>query len=210
MSVFQKITKLSKEELQEAIDSGRFQGAVNLLTAELHQGSATQEFKDKYDNVGRFPFISMSTDQFMWMLERVLPLFESIKGRPAQSFMDLGCGIGNILALARHCGLNVAGVEIDEKYIEICNDILPERSIIQADLLHWIPEIETDIYYFFRPFSSEILWIRFMAHFTQRFPNGQIFISPLGMENFTFPTSRVFNPNIVLLDEEAHIYQIQK
>ena len=44
--------------------------------------------------------------------------------------MDIGCGTGTFLALAKRYGWNLTGIEISEKLSEKCKQNVPEARII--------------------------------------------------------------------------------
>ena len=65
--------------------------------------------------------------------------------RPGFKFLDLGCGVGNVLLFANNIGFDVFGVEISEKlcshlsdYNHECNDIsnLPSDFYFKFDVIY--------------------------------------------------------------------------
>lgn len=151
-----------------------------------------------YDS-GRFPFIPLQVSEFLNLLDKASKIFTNNRDRKPRSFIDLGCGFGNNMILARHKGLFVQGVEIDETYINFGREILPNAKFIQGNLLNWRPHRKYDIAYFYKPLYNHKLWLQFQNHFVKSFPKGQIFISPLGTETWEIP-------GIIKLQEE--IFQI--
>lgn len=81
------------------------------------------------------------------------------------SFLDAGCGAGNVLLIANSVGFTkVTGIEFDEKTVEIarglikpavcsCND--QYYKIIEADITKYSKYKDYDVIYYFQPIRSE-------------------------------------------------------
>src|SRR5258708_1971629 len=57
------------------------------------------------------------------------------------TLIDIGCGIGNIVALATSLGYTASGIEIDELYTSLGN---PYNNIVLANLLE-LKELKADV-----------------------------------------------------------------
>lgn len=82
-----------------------------------------------------------------------LPLREFLAGMaacaPPGSFLDLGCGIGTKLVLARMLGWDVTGVERHGDYAKVARRLVPEATITVGDA--WTAELGSfDIVYSYR------------------------------------------------------------
>jgi predicted RNA methylase len=94
------------------------------------------------------------------------------------SFIDMGCGAGNILLCAHSVfgAVKLAGVEIDQLLLAQAreNTAAIGAQIIAADMLEWAPENnDFDMVYFYEPFASEDARQRFLSHLAAWLRDGQ-------------------------------------
>lgn len=94
------------------------------------------------------------------------------------SFIDLGCGPGNILLSAGHIlGANkLTGIEIDPGLIKEAKDNtrMFNAEILQADLFEWVPEVnDYDMVYLYEPVEDEVLRLKFLDHLKTWLTHGQ-------------------------------------
>lgn len=72
------------------------------------------------------------------------------------SFLDAGCGVGNIMMLARAVGFEVHGLEIDPITIEFAAVINPYwQQIKQQNVLTYNSYGKFDVVYYYCPFSCK-------------------------------------------------------
>ena len=95
-----------------------------------------------------------------------------------RSFIDLGCGPGNILMSAHRLlgATRLTGVEIDSGLVARAreNTAQFDAAIIEADLMEWEPEInEFDMIYMYEPIRDEAKRLRFLAHLSTWLNEGQ-------------------------------------
>lgn len=91
-------------------------------------------------------------------------IFESMNMDFSQSsFLDVGCGKGAVLKVAKKFNFkNVAGIDLDENLIRIARRNMkilkyPDVKCICANALKFKDYGEYDVFFFFNPFSLEIL-----------------------------------------------------
>jgi len=78
------------------------------------------------------------------------------------SFLDAGCGVGNMLLIAYSIGFtSVSGIEFDEKTITIARRLLRHTvhkehycKIIRADLMEYDEYRDYDVVYYYQPMRS--------------------------------------------------------
>lgn len=78
------------------------------------------------------------------------PLYNIFK--PRMTFIDLGCGVGNVLLFAQNIGYNVTGVELDNELIPY----ISEFNHIHSNILDLAPELykNYDVIYAYMPLKS--------------------------------------------------------
>lgn len=185
---------------------GEFEFSVREMTRSLLDKVNSRE--DCYAK-GRFPFVGFPTDQLIVLLHHAADLFHNEHNRYPNSFMDLGCGIGNTLIVAKQLGYAVSGVEINEKYLKVAQELLPNDKIEHGDLLTWLPSEQSDIVFMYKPFHNDELWIEFMHRLVnEMFPDRQIIISSLSMGTFTNRNDPNYIPELQELSPS--IYQIRR
>lgn len=94
------------------------------------------------------------------------------------SFIDLGCGPGNILISAHNLlgAQRLTGIEIDHNLVEQARTNTAELNaeIVEADLLTWLPEKnDFDMVYMYEPFRDETARQRFLDHLGSWLRDGQ-------------------------------------
>lgn len=93
----------------------------------------------------RFPYIAYSPAGFV---ATMAPLY----AQGCRSFLDVGCGIGIKLLLARMLGFEtVVGVEIDDGYAAIAASLVPEALLVVEDAFDFGRYDEFDVIYSFHP-----------------------------------------------------------
>lgn len=147
---------------------------ANIINRQQRDISDNKEVRAKCVKNGSFHFIPK---QPMQVVETLLKLKNRIKSNYFYdlNFLDAGCGIGNILLLARAVGFHTAtGLEFDLFTIEKANQFLnltPKNEggikIEQADILTYKDYKKPDVVYFYRPFDDGLKQLKFeirLAH----------------------------------------------
>lgn len=73
--------------------------------------------------------------------------------RNEYKFLDIGCGIGNIVLLAYEIGFDAYGLEYNKKIYDIAKDVLPTGSdrIFKGDMIDFKRYGQFDVLYFYVP-----------------------------------------------------------
>lgn len=150
---------------------------------------------------GMYPFVPYNKQSFLIMLDRAIATFKKYHGRKPRTFLDIGCGIGNILYYARQKGLKVSGLEFNPAYIPFAKKLLPKAEIIQGDMLKWVPAKGTtyDIIWSFIPLHGTGLWEKFSSRFMKYFPNNQVAMFPAPLRGLSLKSLK----GISLINEEG-------
>lgn len=180
------------------------------ISSHLYENKIRSYTKDEISyKKGEYPFIPHRVDESFNYIKESIRLFKQLNNKNPKTFLDLGCGIGNILEIAKLNGLESTGVELNETLINLGKQIRPEVNIIHDDILKWIPKQKYDIVWFYKPLCDHMLWNKFLLRFYKRFPNDQIFICSLdGNELVNKKKSKVIYVNDSY--NENIIYQLTK
>jgi SAM-dependent methyltransferase len=158
---------------------------------------------------------------FWFVANHVYFIFKALKeelGIKVDSFIDLGCGTGNILIGARNLlgATRLAGVELDGALVEQAKrstgSFGPEITveIIQADLLEWKPAVnDFDMVYVYDPIRDLVLRERFLTGMAGWLRDGQyvfynrivgempVWLEKIDIPNYDVPCLYTFAKNKV-------------
>ncbi|HIJ89950.1 MAG: class I SAM-dependent methyltransferase [Desulfobulbaceae bacterium] len=127
-----------------------------------------------------YPFVAMDTRQVFAQLEfaaRYLELDPDAPPKHPLRFLDVGCGIGNILLFAEQFGFEVHGIEKDEYPFQVATRLIGEERIAQADIWTYENYGDYDVIYYFRPFSGREQQLRFEKLIEETMKTGGILIA---------------------------------
>lgn len=127
-----------------------------------------------------YPFVAMDTKQIFTQLGFASALLGIDQEKPAAvlpRFLDVGCGIGNVLLIAEQFGFDVYGIEKDEYPFQIANRLIGEKRIIQADIWSYESYGEYDVIYYYRPFSGREPQLRFEKLIEETMKTGALLIA---------------------------------
>lgn len=122
---------------------------LGFYTREAHritQNTTSQEY----------PFIAMDTRQVFEQISFVKKYLEEQHGpiKDGQfSFVDVGCGTGNILLIAEQFLFDVYGLEKDEFPVSIAKGLIGDGKIFQEDIRTHSEYGKYDVIYYFCPLS---------------------------------------------------------
>ena len=130
------------------------------------------------DTSKEYPFVAMDTRQAYEQLKLAKDyLREAGRFKTGLKFMDIGCGIGNVMLMAELMDFMVYGIEKDEVPCQIAQQLLGEDLVAQADIWDFKRFNEFDIIYYFRPFSDKKLQTRFEKLIEEELKPGGILIA---------------------------------
>jgi hypothetical protein len=100
---------------------------------------------------GRFNYIPLNPIMFVAGLRQA----EQILGPQERRFLDVGCGIGSKLHLARQLGWQVFGLEIRQDYLEVARKLVPGAMLAQSDAGRYADFAAHDLVYAYRPYQDD-------------------------------------------------------
>jgi 2-polyprenyl-3-methyl-5-hydroxy-6-metoxy-1,4-benzoquinol methylase len=128
--------------------------------------------KIKPKNKAYFPFIPKYLGQAFNDLCGAKLLFEKEHTRKA-NFLDVGCGIGNIMYLAKQLGMNATGIECNKQY-KIYQ--LTNETVYYQDAFTFKKYNNYDIIYMYRPIEDFSLEVKLEQQIQESLKVGAIFI----------------------------------
>lgn len=98
---------------------------------------------------------------------------------PGRKYLEVGCGIGTKLVLARSLGLDVTGIEIREPYVAAARYLSPETNVLLGDARGFDNYRDYDIVYAYRPVVGEAGQAAFEEYLARALRTDAVLISPL-------------------------------
>jgi len=163
----------SLNEREEELDV--FFGTINRFIGYFTRDS---QRRSGNDTTKEYPFVAMDTRQAYAQLKLARDYFrEQGRFKPGLSFIDIGCGIGNVMLMAELMDFSVYGIEKDQVPFEIAAKLLGDELVAQDDIWDFRRFNEFDLIYYFRPFSDKKLQTRFEKLVEDELKPGAILIA---------------------------------
>jgi len=160
----------------------------------------SQEISSKDKNEKTWHYISLYPgeflDQITFVRNDIIKRFGNIKHK--EKFVDLGCGIGDKIYLARQFNFNTTGIEISDNAIELSRKYFHDLNIIKEDINN-INISEYDVIYYYCPFKNFSLQKAFEQRIEKEMRPGTYLIANLKQDN-----SIVQNKEFIRLN--SHVY----
>ncbi|MBC8208521.1 MAG: class I SAM-dependent methyltransferase [Desulfobulbaceae bacterium] len=154
--------------------------------------------------VTEYPFVAMDTrqvfDQIQFVSQYLLQQGQGRVGTP-YSFVDIGCGIGNVLIFAEQFGFKVHGIEKDPNPCQVAVRLFGEDRILSEDVFSYQDYGNFDVIYYFRPLADKEQQMRFERMVEQEMKPGGVLIA-----NGRY-SSLEGNPEFVRLHDTLPIWQ---
>lgn len=129
------------------------------------------------DPGSEYPFVPMDTRQVYAQVKFVRDLLTEASGpETSHSFLDIGCGIGNVLLFAELMDFTVFGLEKDEYPCSIAAKLIGQEEVIQQDIWEFDDYHHFDVIYYFRPFHDGNLERRFERFIEDQLKPGGVLI----------------------------------
>ncbi len=133
----------------------------------------------KNDTALEYPFVPMDTRQVIEQVRYVARYLQEQRptGSPSPTFLDVGCGTGNVLLVAEQCGFEVFGLEKDEHPCQVAQAFIGADRVVQADIWDYPDYHRFDVIYYFCPFANNELQRRFELFIEKTMQPGAILIA---------------------------------
>lgn len=147
--------QLSEEEEKEDIFFGIINRFIGMYTRESVQQSQN-------DTANEYPFVPMDTRQLFEQLYFTRKyLAQNIQDKKVFSFIDVGCGIGNVMLFAEQMDFDVYGFEKDPYPCRIAAKMMGDDRVTEDDIWNYNDYERFDVIYYFRPFPNADMQIKF-------------------------------------------------
>jgi len=131
---------------------------------------------------GHHPFIpSHSTREVISTLKMVREHMIAKRDRDrfhVLKLLDCGCGVGNILLMARALGgYSLTGLEYDPRVCKIARILIMDAEIIRQNILTYKHYAQHDVIYYYQPISDNTKMCRFAKKVNNDIKVGTVVIS---------------------------------
>lgn len=171
--------KVTEEPDETETERDLFFNIINRFVG-FYSRKATR--KTQNDPACEYPFVAMDTRQVFEQV-RFVKNYLNIADGPVlaankkHNFLDVGCGIGNVLLVAEQFNFDVYGLEKDEYPAQVAARLIGEDQIFQKDIWTYNDYGKYDIIYYFRPFSDREPQRKFEKLIEDRMKVGAILIA---------------------------------
>lgn len=125
-------------------------------------------------------YIPARRSDFRTAISAAHTLFQVVNGKPPQSFLDVGCGLGTKLIMVNHAFRQIDGIEFDSGYAEKARELTKLRddriTIIETDALKFNGYQNYDIIYFYTPINDRKKQILLETRIIRRAKAGAIIV----------------------------------
>ena len=126
--------------------------------------SREAQARTENDPASEYPFVAMDTRQVYDQLQFVSQLlYQEGRGRQDDvcTFIDIGCGIGNVMLLAEPFGFEVHGIEKDANPRQVAEKLFGPGRVLAEDVFGYDGYGGFDVVYYFRPLADKPRQIEF-------------------------------------------------
>ena len=124
-----------------------------------------------------YPFVPMDTRQVYDQVKFVRELLAETHPERTPTFLDIGCGIGNVLIFAELMDFAVSGLEKDEYPCTIATRLIGPEQIARQDIWEYDDYHLFDCIYYFRPFHDGSMERRFERYIEDQLRLGGVLIA---------------------------------
>lgn len=121
------------------------------------------------------------------IIDTLYEVYKLLYTKPPLKFLDCGCGIGNIMLIARTLGYDVYGIEYEKATCKIARDLTWEgstcrgqkrnNSIIHGDITTFEHYADYDVIYYYTPIKKHSKRTQFIKKLTDNVKIGSIIVS---------------------------------
>jgi len=154
---------------------------------------------NNYESSGgirHYGFIPSDTKRILDTLSRLYFHMDS----QGHKFLDIGCGIGNVVLLANLVGFDACGLEYNEEIYNVGKDLIGRDRILRGDMNAFTEYDKYDVLYYYEPICEIKAMLEFAAKLAEMMKRGA-YVIPNGVAR-PFRKSNKFKE--VILSEYHH------
>ncbi len=162
---------ISPAELQDERDI--LFGIINRFTGYFTRDSQRESHNDVETE---YPFVPMDPRQVYAQIKLVRDYLQKDNANGNKRFIDIGCGIGNVLLVAELMDFDVWGIEKDEFPFKVAEKLIGSQ-VSQADIWQYDDYHTFKVIYYLRPFHDGIMQRKFERFIEDQLQPGGILIA---------------------------------
>jgi len=135
--------------------------------------------RESRNDIGtEYPFVPMDPRQVYAQVKFVHDyLLDKGHNKQPWRFLDIGCGIGNVLLVAEQMDFEVWGIEKDEFPCKVAAKLIGPGRISQTDIWEYEDYWQFKVIYYFRPFHDGNIQRRFERLIEDQLQSGGFLIA---------------------------------
>ena len=204
---------LEKHYRHKSFETDIFMGIFDILANVGRGYLELNGAKERMESVKGFQFIPINSNSVIWQIYNAMEIMERTKVYEVEEkkrarmryghelpmrFLDAGCGIGNVLMIARKIaswiGINalVTGVEYDSRTADIAEIIsgfsYDKFKVVRGNVFDFPDYDKLEIVYFYHPLRDQMEQIKFELMVFSSVKLGTIVIDNLGLlrDNYVY------------------------
>jgi len=145
---------------------------INTLFNFIGKSVLSDDERDSWVDSGKWHFVPQDAERAFGVLSGIYNVLkeEGAFDFPTSTptFIDAGCGIGNIVMIARCIGYRAYGIELNDKYVDMAEEILTSQiatydhyNVKKGDILKEGDWGKYNVIYYFQPIKDQQLEIEF-------------------------------------------------
>lgn len=140
---------------REDINSRKITVLLELVRSYIGFIARSHGIQNNYKSKAGMSHYGFVPTDTMLILDTSLRLFHHMGSRYSRyKFLDIGCGIGNVVRAAQIIGFDAYGLEYNKKIYDIAKNFMNERHIIKGNMLTFKNYHEYDVLYYYQPIAN--------------------------------------------------------
>jgi len=177
----EKMSSKSNTNYRKAVDiTDDQQPFLNIINRYIAFFTREIQKQSTNDTSSEYPFVAMDTRQAFQEIKLAWDYLAErggSPGAPPPTFLDIGCGIGNVLLFAEQVGFDIYGIEKDQYPFYVASRMLGSGRISQDDILDYDRYGDFDVVYYFCPLTDGALQKNFELQVENSLRPGAILIA---------------------------------
>lgn len=157
--------------------------------------SDSYKIRDGYESTKGTKHYGFIPSRTMSILEALYVLYIHMDGgyrhyNNRYSFLDIGCGIGNVVLLAEKVGFDAYGLEYNNKIYNVAKKFIDKYHIFKGDMTNFRNYDKYDVLYCYSPINDGKVMTKFTAKLAKAVKPGAYVI--LNGYSYIFGSSKEF------------------
>jgi len=140
---------------KEDVDGRTVSILLDLVRSYIGFIGRAHEIQNNYKSkagISHYGFVPTDT---MLILDTLLRLYYHMGNKwNRYKFLDIGCGIGNVVRVAQIIGFDGYGLEYNKKIRDVAKDFIGERHTFRGDMTTFKNYHKYDVLYYYQPIAN--------------------------------------------------------